>query len=201
MTSTAQDVIQDWMTGTPGAISTVAELRELYDEPLDVPAYRHFEALTPAALDLIRSARLIFLASFGSEGKCEISPRGGPAGFVEVLDSNTFAIPDAKGNRHLLTLANIVENGRVGVFFVTPGDNFTLRVIGNATVSVSAEARDLFHYLNKPPLSVIMVKVEECFVHCPKAFARSELWKYGDTRTAPAPHVTSSGRKSLVTAT
>jgi PPOX class probable FMN-dependent enzyme len=177
----------DWKPGAAEPINTVTELREIYGEKLDVPAYRHFEVLTPAALNIIRSARLIFLATFSHDGQIDVSPRGGRQGFVRVLDSNTFAIPDEKGNRHIRTLSNIVENGRVGVTFITPGDTLTLRVIGSATVSQSPSAKALFPSLSKPPLTVTLVETEVCFVHCPKAFTRSELWKPGDPQPSSAP--------------
>jgi predicted pyridoxine 5'-phosphate oxidase superfamily flavin-nucleotide-binding protein len=189
MIDTAQDIVQSWAPGTVDSIKTVEELREVYGAPLDVPAYRHFYELTPAALKLIGSSRLIFLASFNQDGQCDVTPRGGPPGFVRVLDSNTFAIPDMRGNRHIRTLCNIVENGRLGVIFITPGDNLTVRVIGSAIVSASSEARDLFPPPNKPPLSVILVKAEVCFVHCPKAFTHAELWKLAGLQTSPAPRV------------
>lgn len=187
MISKAQDISQDWRPESADRINTTAQLREIYGEKLDVPAYRRFAELTPAALNLIRSAPLIFLASFNQRGQCEISPRGGPPGFVRVLDSNTFAIPDASGNRHISTLCNIVENGRLGAIFITPGDNLTLRVIGSAIVSASPEAKALFPFTGKPPLTVIIVKAEECFVHCPKAFKRSQLWQRGNQQPSPAP--------------
>lgn len=191
MISMAQDISQSWKPGTADSINTITQLRAIYGEPLDVPAYRHFYELTPDALKLISSARLIFLASFNHDGQCDVTPRGGPPGFIRVLDSNTFAIPDMRGNRHIRTLCNIVENGRLGVTFITPGENLTLRVIGSALVSASSEARGLFPSLGKTPLTVTLVKTEECFVHCPKAFVHSELWQRSDPQSSRAPRVTS----------
>ena len=78
---------------------------------------------------------MLFVATYSAEGQADVSPRGGPPGFVTVLDDQHLAIPDATGNRRLDTLENIVESGRVGVIFVIPGRDTTLRVNGRAAVT------------------------------------------------------------------
>ena len=105
-----------------------------------------------------------------------MTPRGGPAGFVSVLDERRLAIPDATGNRRLDTLTNIVETGQAGLIFVFGGRDTTLRVNGPACVSADPALLDSLHAVGKPPRTAIVVEAEEVYAHCPKAFVRSKLW-------------------------
>jgi PPOX class probable FMN-dependent enzyme len=105
-----------------------------------------------------------------------VSPRGGPAGFVAVLDDHHLAIPDATGNRRLDTLANVVASGRAGLLFLIPGRDTTLRVSGRACVSCDPDLLARLEAVGKPPRSALVVAAEEVFAHCPKAFIRSRLW-------------------------
>ena len=98
------------------------------------------------------------------------------AGFVTVLDEQHLAIPDATGNRRLDTLENVVASGRVGLIFVIPGRDTTLRVNGSACVTAEPELLDRLSPVGKPPRTAIVVKAEEVYAHCPKAFVRSKLW-------------------------
>src|SRR3712207_8673182 len=77
---------------------------------------------------LIAASPMVFVATFSADGRCDVSPRGGPPGFVTVLDEHHLGIPDATGNRRLDTLENVVASGRAGVLFVIPGRDTTLRV-------------------------------------------------------------------------
>ena len=125
---------------------------------------------------LIAGARMVFVATFSAEGRCDVTPRGGPAGFVSVLDERRLAIPDATGNRRLDTLTNIVETGQAGLIFVFGGRDTTLRVNGPACVSADPALLDSLHAVGKPPRTAIVVEAEEVYAHCPKAFVRSKLW-------------------------
>ena len=113
-----------------------------------------------------------------TEGRCDVSPRGGAPGFVQVLDDTRLAIPDASGNNRLDTLRNITQTGQIGLLFLIPGMAETLRVNGRACISTDPEllAR---HDVGggKPPKAVIGVDLDEAFLHCAKAFMRSRLWE------------------------
>ncbi len=112
-----------------------------------------------------------------------MTPRGGPPGFVAVLDERHVAIPDATGNNRLDTLRNIVETGHAGLIFLIPGRDQTLRVNGPARVTAAAAVLERLTPVGKPPRSAIVVRAEELYTHCPKAFVRSRLW---DPRSWPA---------------
>ena len=109
-------------------------------------------------------------------GKADVSPRGDPAGFVTVLDDRTLAIPDAPGNNRLDTLSNILANPNVGLLFVVPGFDDTLRVNGRASLSTDPKILQAMAVNDRVPTLAIVVEVAEVFLHCAKAFRRSRLW-------------------------
>ncbi|MFJ3220013.1 MSMEG_1061 family FMN-dependent PPOX-type flavoprotein [Kitasatospora sp. NPDC086801] len=160
-----------------GALTDPAQLREIYEQPGEHARHKQVAHLHEVARRLIACSSLVFVASSDAAGRCDVSPRGGPAGVVSVLDEHTLAIPDATGNKRLDTLHNILENGRVGLLFVVPGRDTTLRVNGRACVSTDPELLRQLTAVGKPPRSAIVVAVEEVYAHCPKAFLRGSAWK------------------------
>ncbi|MBH5333421.1 pyridoxamine 5'-phosphate oxidase family protein [Streptomyces pactum] len=159
------------------AVQDVAELRELYEDPGDLARRKVVDRLHDVARAFIGRSSLVFIASSGADGTCDVTPRGGPAGFVSVLDEFTLAIPDATGNKRLDTSHNIVETGRAGLIFIIPGRESTLRMNGRACVSTDPRLLEQLTAVGKPPVSAIVVEVEEVYQHCPKAFLRSGAWK------------------------
>ena len=107
---------------------------------------------------------------------------------MTVLDDQHLAIPDATGNRRLDTLENVVSSGRVALIFLIPGRDTTLRVNGHAAVTAAPEVLDRITPVGKPPRTAIIVRAEEVYTHCPKAFVRSKLWDpatWPDAATLP----------------
>ncbi|WFE98736.1 MSMEG_1061 family FMN-dependent PPOX-type flavoprotein [Micromonospora sp. WMMD964] len=152
-------------------------LRRAYALPSDAAVRKQMTELTEQTRRLIACSSLVLVASVDAEGNCDVSPRGGPAGFVAVLDARTVAIPDATGNKRLDSLQNIVTTGRAGLLFVIPGRTTTLRVNGRACVSTRPELLSQLTAVGKPPASAIVVEIEEVYPHCPKALLRSGAWK------------------------
>jgi uncharacterized protein len=159
-----------------GALQRVEQLREHYDAPMEVALRKDIGRIDELCRRLIAAAPILFVATFSEDGRCDVSPRGGPPGFVTVLDDEHLAIPDATGNRRLDTLENVVSTGRAGLIFVIPGRDTTLRVNGRAAVSADPELLDRITPVGKPPRTAIVVEAEEVYTHCPKAFVRSKLW-------------------------
>jgi PPOX class probable FMN-dependent enzyme len=159
-----------------GAIATEAQLRELYEQPLERALRKQLDRVDEMARRLIALTPLVLVASHDAEGRCDVTPRGGPPGFVIVLDDDHVAIPDATGNNRLDTLQNVVATGRAGLLFLIPGRAWTLRVNGRACVTADAEVLDRLTPVGKPPRSAIVVAADELYTHCPKAFVRSRLW-------------------------
>lgn len=137
----------------------------------------------------IAHAPFVFVASAGTGGMLDVSPKGDPAGFVKVLDEKTLAIPDRLGNRRLDTYRNILQNPNVGLIFVIPGVTYTLRISGKAIIVRDIELRETMAIKGKQPDHVLVVAVEHVLSHCPKCMIRSGLWEPGawpDTSDLPS---------------
>ena len=106
----------------------------------------------------------------------DVSPKGDPAGFVQVMDSKTLLIPDRPGNRRGDTLSNILQNPNIGMLFLVPGRRDTLRINGTAQIVRDEDVRERFIMQGKTPIFVIAVTVKEAFFHCTKCVLRSGLW-------------------------
>ena len=178
-----------------GALQHPGELREFYDAAMERAITKDIGHLDEMCRRLIAASPMLFVATYGADGRGDVSPRGGSPGFVTVLDDEHLAIPDATGNRRLDTLENVVESGRVGLIFVIPGRDTTLRVNGGAVVSAEPALLGRLTPVGKPPKSAIVVEAEEVYAHCPKAFVRSKVW---DPSTWPDPaELPSSAEVSL----
>lgn len=159
-----------------GAVEDEARLRELYGPPMERAVRKQIDRLDAMARRLIELSPMVFVASHGADGRADVTPRGGPPGFVTVLDERHLAIPDATGNRRIDTLCNVVATGHAGLIFTIPGRGQTLRVNGPARVSARPELLERVGVVGKPPRTAIVVRADEVLAHCPKAFVRSRLW-------------------------
>ena len=157
-------------------ITTIEQLRELYDFPSGRAKDKVLGKLEKHSINFIEHAPFLVLSSSNAQGKLDASPRGGQPGFVKVLNENQIVIPDAKGNNRLDSLTNIIETGDIGLLFFIPGVDETLRINGKAYISTDADRLELFASENNPPKSCIVVTIEAIFLHCAKAFMRSKLW-------------------------
>lgn len=124
----------------------------------------------------ISKSPFITLSTSNSQGQCDVSPRGDRPGFVTILDDHHLFIPERPGNKRMDSLHNIVSNPHVGLLFFIPTLGETLRINGKAYITRDPELLEKSVVNGKVPLFGIGVKVEECYVHCAKAFIRSGLW-------------------------
>src|SRR5690625_3451452 len=159
-----------------GALTSVGQLDDLYEVPTANATAKVVDHIDDMTASFIAAASLVFVGSTSCSGQCDVSPRGGPPGVVTVLDEMHLAIPDATGNRRVDTLANVIETGRAGLVFLIPGRGQTLRLNGEARVSARAELLDQLTSVGKPPRSALVIRAEEVYTHCPKAFVRSRTW-------------------------
>ena len=159
------------------AVPDEEALRRVYAMPAEPAVRKQMTELTEQTRRLIGCASLVLVASVDAAGNVDVSPRGGPAGFVAVLDDRTVAIPDATGNKRLDTLQNVVATGRAGLLFVIPGRTTTLRLNGRACVSTRPELLSQLTAVGKPPASALVVGIDEVYPHCPKSFLRGGVWK------------------------
>lgn len=128
----------------------------------------------------IAASPFVFIATVGEGGVVDVSPKGDPAGFVRVLDERTLAIPDRPGNKRFDTFLNLFGNPAIGLIFVVPGVDWTLRVSGQAIVVRDEALREELAERGRPPAQVVVVAVERVLSHCPKCMMRSGLWRPED---------------------
>ena len=124
----------------------------------------------------IARSPFLCIGTADANGKADVSPRGDPPGFVRVIDDGTLIIPDRPGNNRADTMLNIIANSKVGILFLIPGIDDTVRVNGRAEIIDDPAALAPAAVNGKAPKLGIRVKVEEVFFHCAKAFKRSKLW-------------------------
>src|SRR5271166_2862392 len=158
-------------------IETVARLQTLIGVPNPMTPKKLFSALDEAATNFIRRSPFLVLATADAQGNQDASPKGDGPGFVAVQDERTLLIPERKGNRLMFSLRNILANPQVGIVFLIPGTDETLRVNGAAELSDDPDLLVRLAARGAPALLAIRVNVRECFFHCAKAFIRSQLWK------------------------
>ena len=158
------------------AITEEHTLRSLFPAQTTLAIHKCKGSLDKHAQDFIRRSPFICIGTQDLDGKADVSPRGDPAGFVRILDQHTLAIPDRPGNNRLDSLVNILANPSVGLLFIIPGFDDTLRVNGQASLVTDPEILESMRVNDRLPKLAIVVRVKEAFMHCAKAFRRSHLW-------------------------
>ena len=157
-------------------IDSKEALRRLYPPAKERSVKKQIGHLDRHCLRFVSLSPFVILASGNEAGHCDASPRGGEPGFVKAPDSRTLLIPDAPGNNRLDTLENIVATGRLGLLFLIPGVDETLRVNGMARLQDGPEALRHFANEKRVPKLAIEVAIEDVYLHCAKALMRSRLW-------------------------
>jgi uncharacterized protein len=169
-------------------VKSEEELRAVVGNPMPRAVDKVQKVVDEVSRAFIAHAPFVFVASAGEDGMLDISPKGDPQGFVQVLDETTLAIPDRLGNRRLDTFCNVLRNPQVGLIFVIPGVTYTLRVSGRAIIVRDADLRERMSMNGKVPDHVMVVSVHTVLTHCPKCMIRSGFWdteKWPDTRDLP----------------
>ena len=158
-------------------ITTHEQLRALYAAPGERAVRKQQAQLDAHCQRFIALSPFCVLASGGGTGALlDASPRGGAPGFVKSPDAHTLLLPDAGGNNRLDTLSNLLDDPRIGLVFLIPGVDETLRVNGTVRLRDEAIYTDFFIAERQRPKLVIEVRVAEVYLHCPKALMRSRLW-------------------------
>jgi PPOX class probable FMN-dependent enzyme len=167
---------------------TEADLVALYQAPTAGAVAKEIGLIDKYCRRFIELSPFLCIGSMGANGRGDVSPRGGEPGFVHVLDEKHLALPDRPGNNRLDTIRNFLHQPNVGLLFFVPGFDDMLRVNGTARVTTDATLMQRFYVNGRPPLSVIVITVEEAQLHCPKAVRRSGLWdpaRYVERRSFP----------------
>ncbi len=157
-------------------INTLDELTTLYRAPSARVQAKKTNHVGPSTQSLLALSPFALLATADEQGRCDVSPRGGAPGQLKVLDEHTVALPDLGGNNLIDSLRNIVLNGQAGLLVVTPGTDETVRIDGRAHLSTDPDVLSLWDAEVRRPKLAVVVEVDNVFIHCAKAFRRSELW-------------------------
>ncbi len=163
-------------TGFANVVASEAELRTLYRNPAAQTAQKVLGSLDSHARAFIAASQFMLVGTTSPDGSADVSPKGGPAGFVVVLDDQRLAVPDLAGNNLLDSIGNIVNGSGIGLLFLVPGVDETLRVNGFACLTTDPEVLDACAVKDRRPRAAIGVTVTQQYMHCAKAFRRSELW-------------------------
>ncbi|GAA1616248.1 MSMEG_1061 family FMN-dependent PPOX-type flavoprotein [Actinoplanes couchii] len=154
---------------TEHVVTTEEELRELVAPPHPEIRDKALTLIDPETARFLRASTFFVLATTAADGSMDVSPRGEPAGGVQVLDDHHLAFVDRPGNRRLDSFRNILQHPRVGMLFIVPGMRECVRVNGEATLLREPS------FATGPGIGV-RVRIEEIFVHCGQALRRSSLW-------------------------
>lgn len=157
-------------------LRSVEELTELYRAPNRIVAAKKIASLDDASIGILERSPFVLIATVGPDGGVDVSPRGGPPGFVRVLDDRHVALPDLNGNNLIDSLRAIVSTGQAGLLAVVPGKDETLRVNGAAWVTTDPGVLDGWTAELRRPTTAIVVRTDEVFMHCAKAFRRGRVW-------------------------
>ncbi len=166
-----------------------ADLRSLFPPTHEISIAKCRDRLDKHAMEFLARSPFLCIGTQSADGTADVSPRGDPRGFVKVLDERTLLIPDRPGNNRLDTQSNILANPSVGLLFLIPGFDETMRVNGTARITRDPDLLTLLAVQDRLPRVAIVVAVKEVFLHCAKAFRRSRLWdpaEHQDRREMPS---------------
>jgi len=156
-------------------VTELTELERLYGTVARPSVAKVTDHIHPAYRPFIAASPFVALATSGPEG-LDVSPRGDPAGFIEIEDDKTLLLPDRRGNNRIDSLRNILQDNRVALLFLIPGIGETLRVNGTAAISTDPALLERFAVNNQLPKTVLRIHVESVFFQCSRAIIRSGLW-------------------------
>ena len=161
-------------------ITTVEQLRSIYAQPMERALRKQLDHLDAYCQRIIALSPFCVISTAGPQGAMlDASPRGGPRGFVKCADAHHLLLPDAGGNNRLDSFTNLLSDPRIGMLFLVPGVDETLRINGTACLRDEPEYIQQFEGERQLPRLVVEITVQEAYLHCPKALMRSKLWDAG----------------------
>jgi PPOX class probable FMN-dependent enzyme len=167
-------------------VNSLAELDAMVPPPSGGAAGKTMHRIDGYVRQFIGLSPFCCLATSDGKGHADVTPRGDKPGFVRVLDETTLLVPERPGNNRMDSLRNIIQHPSLGLLFLIPGFEDTLRVNGRGRVTKDAGLLAESAVEGKAPRFGVLVTVDETFFHCAKAFRRSRLWD----PTAQVPRAT-----------
>ena len=163
------------LPGDTSFITDEGALRALHHAPMSRATDKVLHALDAHCLRILALSPFCVIATQGPGG-ADVSPRGDPPGFVRMLDERTLLLPDRVGNNRLDAMTNLLGNPRIGMLFLVPGMNETLRINGTGRITDDQRLLGPCAVGGRAPRVGLVVAIEEAFLHCAKALVRSSLW-------------------------
>ena len=158
-------------------VHSEAQIRATIDGIHDAQKLKVLDHIDTHCQVWIERSPFIVVSTVDRYGNLDASPKGDPAGFVKVVDTQTLAIPDRPGNHRFDSFKNILETGKIGIIFLVPNRNEVVRVNGRAQIVRDLPLRKTMAISGRVPEFAILVRVKEAFYHCGKSIIRSQLWK------------------------
>jgi PPOX class probable FMN-dependent enzyme len=158
-------------------ITTVEQLTSMYRAPAERVRTKKRDRLDDGLGAVLAASPFVLLGTADANGRCDVSPRGGPPGFVKALDDRHVALPDLNGNNLVDSLRNIVANPHAGLLVIVPGQDETLRIDGPAYLSTDDDVLDRFTTELRRPTLAIVIETAAVFTHCAKSFRRGHVWE------------------------
>ena len=186
--STESDPLQAFGHQVDRIIETPDQIRDLLGDPKPRVKAKVTDHIDDTARRFIATSPFVVLATRRADGGVDVTPRGDPAGTVQVLDEHTLALPERPGNRRADALLNLLEDPALGLLFLIPGHGDTLRVSGKAQIVQDAALSARLEVRGHAPDLIVLIKVERVLSHCPKAFIRAGMWTpdaWPDTSDVP----------------
>lgn len=173
----------------PHILTSKAQLREIVGPVGEKVANKTIDHIDDICAAFIAKSPYLVMATRGQDGLLDLSPKGDPAGFVEVLDRKTLAIPDRLGNGRFDSYENLLVDPSLALIFLIPGHTDTLRIAGEGRISRAPQLLARYPVNGKEPRFVLIVTVREAFLHCAKSMVRAGLWRqetWPDTSDVPS---------------
>ncbi|MES2034408.1 MAG: MSMEG_1061 family FMN-dependent PPOX-type flavoprotein [Pseudomonadota bacterium] len=153
-------------------------LDRLYGQPKPTTKAKSLDHVDKYGRQFLSLSPFCVISAAGPDGSLDVSPRGGEPGFVHVEDERTVMLPDRPGNNRLDTLRNLAAgDGKIGMMFMIPGFDDVYRINGVATLTDDPALLERFIEFKRAPRAMVVIAVEEAFLHCPKAIMRARLWE------------------------
>ena len=157
-------------------LTTIEQVYERNGIPSERILEKHTTFMTPLIEQFIRSAPVFMIATADADGNCDVSPKGDPAGSVHIIDPYTLAIPDRLGNRRVDGHRNLLANPHIGLIFLVPNVEETVRINGRAFLTDDPELLASMEIQGKTPKLATVVEIDQVFCHCARAILRAGLW-------------------------